>query len=555
MEGVVRWPKEDEERYRRCGYWEDVPLGERFDGWVAKYGDRPALAHEGKEVSYREMGERATRLAARMLEIGIKPYDRVIVQLFNVPELIYVFYACMKIGAIPLGTLPTHRSAEIGFIGQHTEARVHVIPGGVVKGFDYDDFAQKMRKEVPSFEYILTIGAANLPGMVSISDTINNGADLETAKARLSGLHIDASEPAMFQLSGGTTGTPKVIPRTHNDYYYNAKCVAEAYGFVENDRNLVPMPLMHNGPMINAVLPSHVVGACCVLTESFAPESILRAISENRATSVGSAVVLMHRMLEVPVEKRRDFDLSSVKFIWWSGNIEFEDQMKLRELFHNCDLCQNYGMAEGMICFTRRDDPIEIKMNTVGRPVSEGDEVRLVDVVTDEAVPRGEVGEVWCRGPYTIRGYYKAPERNREAFSPDGFYKTGDLAKQDQFGNLMWAGRIKDCISRGGEKINAEEVEVCIRTFPKVLDVAVVAMPDKALEERVCAFVVPKPGEHITLEELNDFLLNKVGIAPFKVPERLEALDELPLTKVGKADKKKLRAMIAEILNPTGASN
>jgi 2,3-dihydroxybenzoate-AMP ligase len=517
------------------------------------YGDRPSLAYNGKDISYREMGECVTRLAFKMAEAGIKPYDRVIMQLFNVPELIYVFYACMKIGAIPLGTLPTHRSAEIGFIARHTEARVHVIPGGVVKGFDYDDFAEKMRIEAPSLEYILTLGAPNRPGMVSIREAVDSGVDLDAARAKLAEFRSDPSEPAMFQLSGGTTGTPKIIPRTHNDYYYNAKCVAAAYEFAQGDRNLVPQPMMHNGPMMNSVLSSHVAGACCALTESFAPESILRSVSLNKVTSIGAAVVLMYRMLEVPIERRREYDLSSVKYIWWGGNFEREDKVRLKELFHGCDLGQNYGMAEGLICCTRRSDSMETKMNSVGRPVSEADEVKLVDIVTGKEVAQGEIGEVWCRGPYTIRGYYKAPERNSEAFTPDGFYKTGDLAWKDDLGNLMWGGRIKDCISRGGEKINAEEVEICIRTFPNVKDVAVVAMPDKIMEERVCAYVISNSGEGITLEELNDFLLNKVGIASFKVPERLEIVDELPLTRVGKVDKKKLRAMISEVLQSSGA--
>ena len=551
MEGAVRWPKEFEAKFRECGFWEDVALGDRLDEWVARYGDNAAIACQGRDISFREMGRQVDLLACHMAETGLRRYDRVILQLFNVPELIYVFYACLKIGAIPVCTLPTHRVAEIGFLARETEAELHVIPGGVVKGFDYDEFAAAMRAESPNLRQILTMGEPCLPDMFSIGRILAGEVD-PSALARLAQHRPDASEPAIFQLSGGTTGTPKIIPRTHNDYYYNAKCVARAMEFTETDRVLTPMPMTHNGPIINCLLPIHLAGGCCVLTESFAPQSILRTISAHRATHVGGAVVLMHRMLEVPRESRDQYDLSSLNLLWWSGNIDREDQLKLKAMFHNCDIGQNYGMAEGLICLTRNGDPPEVKALTVGRPVSEADEVRLVDVNTGRDAAVGEIGELWCRGPYTIRGYYKAEERNLEAFTPDGFYKTGDLLRQDADGNLSWVGRIKDCISRGGEKVNAEEVELCISGHPRIKDVAVVAMPDKAMEERICAFVVLHPGETASLDDLTRYLVEQVGIARFKVPERLEILDELPLTKVGKTNKKYLREVITEKLRAEG---
>jgi len=202
--------------------------------------------------------------------------------------------------------------------------------------------------------------------------------------------------------------------------------------------------------------------------------------------------------------------------------------------------------------YTRMSDPLEIKLRTQGRPVSEADEVRAVDVNTGDDVPVGEIGECWTRGPYTVRGYYKAKERNLEAFTPDGFYKTGDLIRKDLNGNVTIVGRVKDCISRGAEKINAEEVETHVEQFPKVKAVAVVAMPDKVMGERACAFVVPQPGETFSLEDLCTFLLKDRKIAKFKLPERLEFVEELPVTKVGKYEKKSLREKIVEMLKAEG---
>ncbi|MFH1091550.1 MAG: AMP-binding protein [Pseudomonadota bacterium] len=224
---------------------------------------------------------------------------------------------------------------------------------------------------------------------------------------------------------------------------------------------------------------------------------------------------------------------------------------KVMELM-NCESYQLFGMAEGLCTSTRSSDPLEIKLNTQGRPVSEADEVKIIDPETLKELPVGEVGEMVCRGPYTLRGYYKAPERNQDAFILDGFYRTGDLMKTDQLGNLTWVGRIKDCIDRGGEKVNAEEVEEHIRKFSKVKEIAVVAMPDKVMNERICAYVVPRPGQTFTLEELRNFLTTERRIAKFKAPERLEFIEALPVTGVGKLDKKVLRAKISEVLKSEG---
>jgi 2,3-dihydroxybenzoate-AMP ligase len=490
----------------------------------------------------------ATRLAYQMARLGVKTYDRVVMQLFNVPELVYMIYACFKIGAIPICSLATHRWAEIAFVAKESEARVHVIPAEITKDFDYVAFAKKVREEVPTLNFIFTHGKCMEANVIPINDLINNEVNLGEAREELARYRPDPMEPALLQLSGGTTGVPKMIPRTHNDYAYNAKCVAAALSFDENVRALVTLPLMHNAPLVNGLLPVHLRGGTVVLTKSIAPEAVLQAISQNKATSVTAVPVLLHRLLDVPEDVRTSYDLSSFRSLLWGGNaVEPDIQFKFRETF-KCDTDQTYGMAEGLICWTRPSDPVEIKVHTQGRPVSEADEVRVVDVNTGGDVPVGEIGECWVRGPYTLRGYYKASERNKEVFSPDGYYKTGDLIKRDRQGNITVAGRLKDCISRGAEKINAEEVESHIMKFSKVKNAAVVAMPDKVMGERVCAFVVPKPGKSFNLEELTDFLLKEEKIAKFKVPERLEFIDDLPVTKVGKFEKKSLRERIAAIL-------
>lgn len=552
MEGFVPWPEAYVTLYKKKGYWEDRTLGEHLALWVSKYADQPALAYRGREITYRQMDAYATLLAYHMVhQLGMKPYDRVILQLFNVPELVYVLYACMKFGAIPICTLPTHRWSEISFLSNEAEAKAHVVPAGKVKGFDYEEFAQKVRKATPSLEHILTMGKPKRPDMISIDVFTESDVNLDVAKKELLKHGPDPMQPALFQLSGGTTGVPKIIPRTHNDYAYNALCCAKVLEYTKETRLLIPVPLTHNLSLVNGLLALHSKGGTVVLSDSSAPLSILQAIHENRAESALLVNALMHRLLEVPSGERSQFDVNSLKRVvgGWSSNDP--DIPRFMDMFH-CDGVKTYGMTEGLICWTRWFDPQEIRFYTDGRPISEADELKVVDPETGIEVPASQVGEMWCRGPYTIRGYYKAPERNEEAFTPDGYYRTGDLVRVDAERNVSWTGRIKDCIDRGGEKINAEEVEAHILSFPKVKKVAVVGMPDKAMGERICAFIVPKSCESFTKDELCDFLLNIQKIASFKLPERVEFVNELPVTKVGKYEKKSLREKITEMLRSEG---
>jgi 2,3-dihydroxybenzoate-AMP ligase len=554
IEGLVPWPEAYVSLYKKKGYWEDRTLGEHLALWVSKYADRPALAFQGREISYRQMDACATRLAYHMVrQLGMEPCDRVVLQLPNVPDLVYVLYACMKFGAIPICTLPTHRWSEISFLSNEAEAKAHVVPAGKVKDFDYEEFAEKVRQAAPSLEHVLTMGKPERPGMISIDDLTASDVHLDVAEKELSKHRPDPMQPALFQLSGGTTGVPKIIPRTHNDYAYNALCSAKALEYTEETRLLIPVPLTHNLSLVNGLLAVHSKGGTVVLCDSSAPLSILRAIHENRAESALLVNVLMHRLLELPSEERSRFNTGSLKRVAGGWSSDDPEIPRFLDMFH-CDGVKTYGMTEGLVCWTRWPDPPELRLHSDGRPISEADELKLVDPETGAEVPVGHIGEMWCRGPYTIRGYYKAPERNQEAFTPDGYYRTGDLMKIDAERNVFWAGRIKDCIDRGGEKINAEEVEAHILSFPKVKRAAVVGMPDKAMGERICAFIVPTDEEAFTFDELCDFLLNEQKIASYKLPERVEFLNDLPVTKVGKYDKKSLREKIAEKLKSEGGA-
>jgi 2,3-dihydroxybenzoate-AMP ligase len=275
------------------------------------------------------------------------------------------------------------------------------------------------------------------------------------------------------------------------------------------------------------------------------------AAERHRATHIKVVPALLVRLINSPEIGK--FDLASVRVIQSGGQrMQPEVRLRTKQLIPSATVQENFGMSEGMLFFVRLDDPEDVRLETCGRPISPDDEVRLVDDEGRE-VPAGEVGELTCRGPYTLRGYYGVPEYNARQFTPDGFYRTGDLMRRHPSGNYVVEGRKKDLINRGGEKISAEEIENLILSHPAVQNVACVAMPDPALGEKMCACVILRGGHSLTLEALVDFLGTR-EIARFKLPERLEVLDEFPVSTFGKVSKNALVEMVARKLEQEQAA-
>jgi 2,3-dihydroxybenzoate-AMP ligase len=364
------------------------------------------------------------------------------------------------------------------------------------------------------------------------------------SKSDLGEIKINPTDPCIFQLSGGTTGIPKLIPRTHNDYAYNSKTAAPVSGVTADSVLLLALPIAHNLPLACPGIQGYFLqGGKVVLSPTTRPEEMLKLAEKHSVTHIKVVPALLIRLINDPSIGR--FDLSSVKIIQSGGQrMQPEVRLKTHELIPSCFVQENFGMSEGMLFFVRLDDPQEVKLETCGRPICPDDEVRLVDPEGREVAP-GEVGELTCRGPYTLRGYYGAPEYNAKQFTRDGFYCTGDLMRLHPSGNYVVEGRKKDLINRGGEKISAEEIENLILGHPAVQNVACVPVPDPNLGEKMCACVILKPGLRLSLHELNNFLKGK-EIAKYKLPERLEVLDDFPVSTFGKVSKKSL---VEKIIN------
>ena len=362
-------------------------------------------------------------------------------------------------------------------------------------------------------------------------------------RARWDGDQPGSREVAVFLLSGGTTGLPKLIARTHDDYSYNARESAAVSGFDSSTVYLVALPASHNFPLAcPGILGALLNGGRVVMLASPEPERAFATVQAEGVTVTAAVPAVAQRWLHHATEHGAE-PLGSLQVLQVGGARLADEVARQIEPVLGCRLQQVFGMAEGLLNYTRLNDPDDVVCTTQGRPMSPGDEVRLVDAL-DQDVPAGEPGSLLTRGPYTPRGYYRAAEQNTRAFTADGWYRSGDICRWTPDGNLVVEGRDKDMINRGGEKISAEEVENLVYRLPQVAQVAAVAMPDPELGERVCLYLVPKRGASVTLTQIRDSMA-AAGVARYKWPERLEIVPELLTTKVGKIDKKALRQDVA----------
>jgi 2,3-dihydroxybenzoate-AMP ligase len=546
LAGVVRFPPEFAARYRAKGYWQDRSLARVFAETFSKFADRIAVIDRDQYVTYAQLDQHSTRLALNLLGLGLKPLDRVVMQLPNVVEFAYLYFALQKIGCIPIMALPSHRFREIKQFVELSGA-VACATLDKIKDFDYREMVRRIRPESKTLLHGIVLGDAP-EGYLSLGELIarpNNRSPDE-----LCAIAIDPEDPAAFQLSGGTTGIPKLIPRSHNDYLYNSK-IASAVTCVRPDGVLLNvLPLAHNLPLACPGLQGYLLhGAKVVLGSSTRSEDIFALIERHRVSHMAVVPALLIRLINEPAIMK--YDLSSLRVIQSGGQrLQPEVRRRTQELIPGVFVQENFGMAEGMLMFIRPEDPEQVRMETVGRPISPDDEVRLVDDDDNEVAP-GEVGEFLARGPYTLRGYFGVPEYNARAFTSDGFYRSGDLMRRHPSGNYMVEGRKKDLINRGGEKISAEEIENLILTHPAVQNVACVPMPDPILGERMCAYVILCSGGVLTLEKLVAFLTNE-EIAKHKLPERLEIVEKFPLSPFGKVSKKDLTERITLKLKQEG---
>ncbi|WNI33503.1 (2,3-dihydroxybenzoyl)adenylate synthase [Streptomyces sp. ITFR-6] len=528
------WPADFAERYRRAGWWRGETFGSMLRERAEAHPDRIAVVDPaaGTRWSYGELDRRADRLAAGLLARNITKGDRVVVQLPNIAEFFEVVFALFRIGALPVFALPAHRETEISYFCEFTEAVAYVIPAEH-EGYDYRELAAKARAGADTLRHVFV--AAGDPGeFEALSDVAENPVGYGAPRP---------DELAFLQLSGGSTGVPKLIPRTHDDYIYSLRGSNEICGVDETSVYLCALPAAHNFPLSSpGSLGTLYAGGRVVLCPRPSPEAAFPLIEREKVTITGLVPPLA--LLWTRAATTTPHDLSSLAVLLVGGAKFSEEAARRVRPALGCTLQQVFGMAEGLVNYTRLDDPVETIVTTQGRPISPDDEILVVDDEDREVAP-GETGHLLTRGPYTIRGYWRAPEHNARSFTEDGFYRTGDVVRVTASGHLVVEGRAKDQINRGGEKIAAEEVENHLLAHPSVHDANVVAEPDPYLGERVCAYVILHPGEGpVKPVDIKRFVRER-GLAAYKVPDRVEFVETFPQTGVGKISKKDLRTAAA----------
>ena len=538
LAGTVEWPAPDARRYREQGLWDGTTLFDILACAARRDPAKTALVDGGRRSSYADLERDATRLAASLSALGIAPLDRVVVQLPNLTEFVIVYFALARIGAIPVMALRAHRQSEVRHFLRASGATAYVIPDRI-GSFDYRAMAEALRGEAPALRHVIVVGEA-LPGQQAYADLMRG----EVPGASASWPAVDPAEVATMLLSGGTTSMSKLIPRTHQDYALNARLCGAAAGFDAATVFMAILPLGHNYNLASpGLLGTFWYGGTVVLAPSGDADAVFALVARERVSVIAAVVPLIVTWLAASAETRHD--IGSLKVVQNGGaRLAPELRQRLRERF-GCMPQEIYGTAEGLINMTRPGDSEEFLLHSSGSPVCDADEIKVVDEEGFD-VPDGEPGELLARGPYTIRGYFDAPEKNAEAFTADGFYRMGDIVRK-QGRHVFAEGRKKDLINRGGEKISCEEVENLVFAHPKVKAVALVAMPDPVFGEKACAFVVPRPGETLAFDELIAFLKAQ-DIASFKLPERLEIVAEFPLSPVGKILKRALREQLLQRL-------
>lgn len=444
LDGCTPWPEEFVDRYWAAGHWRGYTLDNLLRGWALQYGPRTALVHGGTRITYAALNRRVDRIAAGFRLRGIRPGQRVVVQLPNVPEFVITVFALMRIGVVPVFCPVSQRASEVSHLVRVTQAVGYVGPSAY-EGFDHTAMAADIAAQGAFLRRVFTLEAPGTSSPYGGLTTDPSGCQYSPLGSIDAppepALALSAGQVAFLLLSGEGTGAPKLIPRTHNDYAYQARAAAELVSLTENDVYLAALPAGSDFAFgCPGIVGTLSVGGTVVLVEDPEPAECLPVIGRERVT-VTSVVPAVARLWLDALPTVRDSDVSSLRLVQIGGAPLDRATAERMGPAWGCRLQQVFGMAEGLLTLTRPADPDETVLTTQGRPLSPDDEIRIVDA-DGKDVPDGDPGELLARGPYTLRGYYRAPDDNARSFTADGYFRTGALARRTPDGNLVVTGRL-----------------------------------------------------------------------------------------------------------------
>lgn len=549
LDGYVPFDAERRERYTAAGYWHDLTFHDLVDRWAESTPEETAVVGPHRELTYADLAANSKRIAAYIRgELGLRPNERIVLQLPNCVEFLELFVACSRIGVIPVMVLPRHREAEVAHVTELTDARAHVVNYDQYPAtFDFAALAQTVAADHDSLDHLVVVTDEDSSAPDGFADfaEMSDDAWLQKHSDAVESIDVDPNDPGVFLLSGGTTGLPKAIPRTHNDYIFQWEQMAETAGVEPDWVGFPSVPIGHNASLNCIVGASLWVGATIAVEPVLKPESLMSFIERVGGSYTLPMPAQILDILQHPDVE--DYDLSSLEVVVSGGQKVPPRVVKEAVERWGVGFCNIFGMAEGPLICSRPDDDLEVQAQTVGKPIApEADEVHIVDTDREHELSTGDPGELSVRGPGFFTGYFRNEAENAANFDEDGWFYTEDVLAERSDGNFEVYGRIKDTIIRGGENIYAPGVEDELVEHPEIANAALVAMPDDRLGERPAAFVelVDSAGD-LTLADVSAFL-DERGMAVFKHPEYLEVVESLPRTEVGKIEKQRLEERLAE---------
>ena len=543
LDGYTPYKQEDAGKYEKLRWWPGLTLGDLLDKAADIYPDREAFVDHTSRLTFVQARDRTDRLAIGLLEMGIKPLDRVLVQLPNWTDFVPGYFALQKIGAVPVLLITRYRQYEISELAALSGATGWLVPECQGK-YNYVPLINEVLEEQPQIKHVAVARGQGRTRFPTFAQLMAGGHLTGQNRKMLAELRPDPRQVAHMGPTGGSTGLPKLVPRSHNMLVCSSEYAARAWDFNQTDICMLAGPLGHDLTFTKGLLSGLFVFAKLIFQGSTDMADICEVMERERVTSLVWVPTLGRRL--VSFEGLNEYDLGPLTKMHCGGGASAPDLIKAVNQKLDCTYYNAYGGSEGQTTITRSQDSPKTIEKTVGKPTCPYDTYKVVDPEGNE-LPPGKPGELLIKGPGIFTGYYNNPKENRAAFDRDGFFRTGDVAKISRDGYITLTGRIKEMVNRGGESISAVEIENLIVNHPDVAMVAVVPMPDPDMGEKVCAYVQPEAGCNPTFETIIEFL-RECKASVLQLPERIEFIEALPCTKAEKIDKMYLRQDIAEKL-------
>ena len=539
LEGFTAYDAKDAERYTRLRWWAGLTFGDILDKAADVYPEKEAIVDDSGRYTYARIREKSDRLAIGLYHLGLQPLDRVLLQLPNWHEFVVAYFALQKIGAIPVVLIARYRQYEIDHLARLSGATAWIVAERFGKT-DYLPIIEDVLRDHPQITLTLLCRREQHRHFPDLNDVIDQTVLDEGFRRLLKDLRPDPMQVAHMGPTGGTTGLPKLAPHTHNNYLCKVEYSARASEFNQNTACLVVLPAAHDLPFANGICATLFACGRLVLQNRTDPDSICRAIQDEKINTVLWVPTLAYRVLTSP---RLDCsDLSSLKTIYCGGGASSPELIKTAVEKLKCSYICGYGGTEGMLVTTRCHDDLNVCCRTIGKPTCPYDSYRVVDDAGRD-LPPGINGNLVVKGPSIFTGYFNQSRENAQVFTPDGYFRTGDLAAIDSSGYISLCGRSKDTIKRGGETIFPAEIEKLIEKHPDVAIASVVGMPDPEMGERICAYIQKEPGKTLTAPQVIQYVKDQKA-SVLQLPERIEFMENIPLTATGKIDKLALKADI-----------